>query len=860
MMRNSFSWEGFDPSFLRSIIMATDEVSNKERYRKTDDKDVLVSRVNRICTAPDYKFIKRYRSIIENEVLSLYKEPVKNICRALNMPIGKDHDRLVRLSERRFTQSLAEAYCAALYEISGLSLEPEDYSSYRHTKSLNMRETKIEDVPLYDFQEDAVQALKKHFIDEDRTAGMLVMPTGSGKSRTSTCFLIREMVSRGYQVVWLVHRHMLIDQAADCFYRYAGLSKIVNPQIKTYRLTCISGVHSRMSVADKDEVIVASISSVCRNMAHLSRILKRKVMVVVDEAHRTFAPSYRKVIGYIRKHRKDVKLLGITATPIRANDEDSKTLLALYDNTIIYDISMSELIKRRILADPKFITIETNEDFEPQISYDEGKLIDRYGELPESLVNKIALSKARNACIVSQYLDHRDDYGKTLIFAMNILHGRLLAEDLRLKGVKCGFIYSGNADNAMIIKDYRSGKFDVLINVAILTEGSDIPEIQTVFLTRPTQSEGLLMQMIGRGMRGPKADKGTETVNIVDFHDKWTVFQRWLNPEWVIDKEPKPVPISTEAAARKQRVYREIEWRVCCGIYNSMRAEYEKEGQQIMLPVGWFSLCDEDGEDVCMLFFENQVHGLVSMLKDNTYWLCNKKVTAEMVLRKYFTGFGDRPTEYNIRLLMDNYRNNDFPPQRYLLKNRKSVDPVCVAEKIRANNTDLESEAVRIYNSNETARDLFPSEEVYVSKVREAYDNFGKTIIIGQSIEEVPLEWIPFDRNPEYDIDLLAQEVIDEMFGGSFEGIPYYQWTDKAYKGFYGRHFHDTHAIEINSVLNSKDVDKKYIKYLLYHEMLHRDHPKHDAEFRRLEHLFPDWEQCDHFLDSTMNRFDIKEW
>ena len=860
MMRNSFSWEGFDPSFLRSIIMATDEVPNKERYRKTDDKDVLVSRVNRICSAPDYKFINRYRSIIENEVFSLYREPVKNICRALKMPIGKDHDRLARLSERRFTQSLAEAYCAALYEISGLSLEPEDYSSFRHTKSLNMKETKIEDVPLYDFQEDAVRALKKHFIDDDRTAGMLVMPTGSGKSRTSTFFLIRDMVSRGYQVIWLVHRHMLIDQAADCFYRYAGLCKIENPKIRTYRLSCISGVHKRMSEADKDDVIVASVSSVCRNMTHLSRILKRKVMIVVDEAHRTFAPSYRKVIGYIRKHRSDVKLLGITATPIRANDEDSKTLLALYDNTIIYSVSMSELIKRRILADPIFITIETNEDFEPQISYDEGKLIDRFGELPESLVNKIALSKARNICIVSQYLDHRDEYGKTLIFAMNILHGRLLAEDLRSKGVKCGFIYSGNADNAKIIKDYKRGQFDVLINVAILTEGSDIPQIQTVFLTRPTQSEGLLMQMIGRGMRGPKADKGTETVNIIDFHDKWTVFQRWLNPEWVIGKGPEPTPVAEVTAADTPRIYRKIDWRICCAIYNSMRAEYEKAGRQVMLPVGWYSLCDEDGEDVCMLFFENQVHGLVSMLKDKAYWLKNKNVTAEMVLRRYFTGFGDRPTEYDIRLLMDNYRNNDFPPQRYLLINRKSIDPVCVAEKIRANNTDLESEAARIYKTNETARDLFPSEEVYVSRVREAYDNYGKEIIIGQSIEEVPLEWIPYDRTPVYDLDSLAHEVISEMFGGSFEGIACYRWTDKAYKGFFGRHFLESHVIEINSVLNSKDVNKKYIKYLLYHEMLHRDYPKHDAVFRNLEHRFPNWEQCDHFLDSTMNQFDIKEW
>ena len=368
------------------------------------------------------------------------------------------------------------------------------------------------------------------------------------------------------------------------------------------------------------------------------------------------------------------------------------------------------------------------------------------------------------------------------------------------------------------------------------------------------------MQMIGRGMRGPKADRGTETVNIVDFHDKWTVFQRWLNPKWVIDKGPGPEPNPDASSAKAQRIYREIDWRMCCGIYNSMRAEYEKASQQVMLPVGWYSLCDEDGEDVCMLFFENQVHGLVSMLKDKAYWLKNKNITAEMVLRRYFTGFGDRPTEYDIRLLMDNYRNNDFPPQRYSLINRKSIDPVCVAEKIRANNTDLESEAARIYKTNETARDLFSSEEVYVSRVREAYDNYGKEIIIGQSIEEVPLEWIPYDRTPVYDLDSLAQEVISEMFGGSFDGIACYQWTDKAYKGFFGRYFHGSRVIEINSVLNSKDVDKKYIKYLLYHEMLHRDYPRHDAAFRELEHRFPDWEQCDHFLDSTMNQFDIKEW
>ena len=70
---------------------------------------------------------------------------------------------------------------------------------------------------------------------------------------------------------------------------------------------------------------------------------------------------------------------------------------------------------------------------------------------------------------------------------------------------------------------------------------------------------------------------------------------------------------------------------------------------------------------------------------------------------------------------------------------------------------------------------------------------------------KVPLEWIPYDRTPVYDLDSLAQEVISEMFGGSFDGIACYQWTDKAYKGFFGRYFHESRVIEI-STMNQFDI------------------------------------------------------
>jgi predicted metal-dependent hydrolase len=106
----------------------------------------------------------------------------------------------------------------------------------------------------------------------------------------------------------------------------------------------------------------------------------------------------------------------------------------------------------------------------------------------------------------------------------------------------------------------------------------------------------------------------------------------------------------------------------------------------------------------------------------------------------------------------------------------------------------------------------------------------------------------------------LVQEVIDEMFDGEFEGLGKITWTDKPYKQFYGRHWSDTHDIEINQILNSKDVNREVIKYVIYHEMLHRDNRYHNATFKEEEHKYPNWYEWEHFFDDNMNKFDIHEW
>lgn len=856
-----FTWNNFDLNFIKEILHASElndtQKEMLELAEEDNDKNGLISVMQSVCIEPDADFIIKYRTIIENSLLKFYKDEIIKICNVLYISERSYKDKLIALMKKATSRTLIDAYLNALYNISGIETNFNQFSKYKTTISLRMSETFAEEVPLYDFQKEAVSELKKHFITQDNDSGIMVMPTGSGKSRTASYFLIKEMISEGYQVLWIAHRHMLIDQAAECFYRFAGLSKINNPNIKDYRISCISGEHMSIRQADKDEVIVASIQSICRSKDHLKRILKRgKVMVVVDECHHALAPTYQNTLKFIKKCRSNAKLLGLTATPVRANDKDTNKLLSIFDNKIIFDISMSELITKKILADPNYIRVETHEDFEPEISYDEGKYIDRYSELPETLVNKIAVSKQRNSVILKQYLDNAESYGKTLIFALNVCHCRLLHEELCKKGVRCGLVYSGKEDNHKVINDFHDGKLDVLVNVNILTEGSDVPDIQTVFLTRPTASEGLLMQMIGRGMRGVSA-KGTETVNIVDFHDKWTVFNKWLDPKWIImDELDKSEP---EIVQYKKRIYESYDWKICLDLYNSMRMRAAEFDSTVTAPSGWYTLIDENGELVRMLVFEDQISGLKNMMSDKKEWINDSSFNGSSAIQRYFSGFGCAPQLHELDLLIDNIKTLEEPPTIRVLKDRKYSDPLFAIEKAANENREFLEVGTELYDEYEIIRDLFPSKEAYLMELSRV-KIYGKEKALRTKVEELPVEKIPFDRTPVHNINELYNEVVNEMWNGSYEGISGISWTDKPYKTYYGVYYPDNNSIKINSVLNSKNVPVEVIKFVIYHEMLHRDYHKHDKTFRELEHQYPKYEEWEHFLFSNMNKFEITGW
>ena len=858
----SFDWTKFDTTFLIDVIEASDlsQKAKQQAKENADDKEYVVSKFINVCSQPDKQFIMKYRQIIEQKVLKHQRSEVSKICKALNIQGVTHNERQVKMSKKATSASLISAYIRALYNISGLDIELNEFSKFKSTIAINMKETSAEDVPLYDFQKDVFANVKKHYIINDNLSGMIVMPTGSGKTRTATYFLIKEMISSGYQILWIAHRHMLIDQAADCFYKFAGLSKMENPNIKDYTISCISGEHMNIKQVGKSEIIVASIGSICRSKEHLRRILKNKVMVVIDEAHHTLAPTYKNTINFIKKCRKSTKLLGLTATPVRANEKDSQKLLEVFDNNIISNISMSDLIAKGILSEPEFEHIKTGENFEPIITLDEEKLIKKYGELPESLISKIASSNSRNKVILNQYLQNKDRYGKTLIFALNVLHCRFLYEELTKAGVKAGLVYSGKEDNTKVINMFKDNKLDVLVNVNIMTEGTDVPDVQTIFLTRPTSSEGLLMQMIGRGMRGKQA-QGTESVNIVDFNDSWNIFNKWLNPEWLILDEKGETEKIPEYAKRKTD-YIEYEWSLCQEIYKSLKFKTEKFDCEICMPVGWYTLVDEDGEFHRMLIFENQIKGITEMTRDRSIWKNDFSITADDMIKKYFGGFCFTPSIRDMELLIDNTRNMDMPPSLHKFINRKKIDPYYVAIEAENSGENVMELGPKLYEENQTIRDLYSTKEEYTMELCRALIYKNKKHYLGLNVEELPEELIPFDRTPYYELSELVSEVKNEMFGGEFDGIRSIDWTDKAYRTYYGLHQETDgiHTIKINSVLNSKDVPKEVVKFVIYHELIHRDNMSHNKEFRLKEHEYPNYEECEHFLYDNMTNFDISEW
>lgn len=847
-MKKRFNWSNFDLEFLNSVLNNPATPESKRPTFIAEEAFELASFVDSLTPYPTRQFVSDYRREIEDHLLIHQPDLVMAV-----FGNGRSRDPralLQNIAGRKMGEMLANRYIVALNRI-GLNDPDWNMSEYVKPVTIDLKSSAPVDPQLYDFQKDAVENLKKFASDRSVHSGFIVIPTSGGKTRIAVTFLLQDLIAQGYQVIWLAHRHILIDQAADQFKRLSPLIREKAPAKRKFRFMCASTDHGTIKAAsESQDVMILSVQTAVRNLVYLKKNLKKKVIVVVDEAHHSIAPSYRRIVEAIRKKRPDTLLLGLTATPIRMNDGATQDLYRMFEGHFIYEIGMSELIKRGMLAQPNFTHVQTSQDFESSITLDEGRYIDRFGELPSSLIQKIALSKQRNQLILRQYFQR--SYGKTLIFALNIVHAVTLTDELKRRGVRCDCVYSGKDNNSQIIRAFTEGRLDVLVNVNILTEGVDVPDIETVFLTRPTHSESLLMQMIGRGMRGPLAG-GTETVEIVDFIDQWDVFARWLDPEFMITGEPGDLPPGVEYRPRQLI---EIPWHTIRAIYRSMGSSDGRVLESQTIPLGWFTLADE-GKPFTLLVFENQLSGYVALLRDRSQLRAGPPVTAAELSRRYFSDMGAKPLPHWVEVFWNHLRSNPSLPHFCPFINRREVDAYRVADSLRSTGDNLVSVTEALFQEHgDMIQELYVSLEDYRERIFTIlhFDSRPDT----EKIAEMPLDLIPFRRDNPHDLAALYEEVKQEMrehLGDCARDTGRVEWTQKPFQSFFGRYFSHSGNIEINCILNSSDVPVEVIKFLLYHEMLHRRHWHHDKVFRQLEHQYPDYPDRDRFLDADFGNF-----
>lgn len=894
----SFCWDRFDPSALEAFARV-------HSYNGLDDHSHRASFLHSIYQQPTIEFVSRAFFVIHNNWLRRNESVAKGVVDALiKNGIGPREKPTSHMERVRFLAQCPNRQFIRRYYLKAI----QKYGTYGDwsNESEFILDTVIPRLSIirpmeqsgtvrdpYDYQVKAWEELSLQLALAESTGrfeGFLVMPTGSGKTFTSARWLMEQHVNKRGRVLWLAHRHELLEQAAQAFATCATFAK----NLDEVRIRIVSGVHCSASmISDNDHVLCCSVQSLARNediVAHL--LADERLFLVVDEAHHASAKSYREILEGIRK-RDRYKLLGLTATPTRTLVHEQPILSKLFGNKRLFEIETRELIERGFLARPIPVIVKTNSNVESGATSDDYAHLQSFNDLSEAWKNRIANLTERNEAITKHYLSHRQKYGKTLVFAINIPHAELLCERLREAGIQADYVASyrlnGEPYNQREIidrfRDPKSG-LDVLVNVMILTEGVDIPNVQTVLLTRPVRSEILLRQMVGRALRGPAAG-GTKEAYLVSFEDRWEEFDEWERPLDLLQDLMDVAETTFENAAelddtpQRKKLADVIPWELLRRTSHEIReiAKFGDVSAFEAVPAGWYVLDHEDDDDVTQSLVPVYEH-------QRTCWdaLLSEVETIERdwaeereELREEFFADCDtpRPSMHHIdgvviATVRDQKRPNFFP-----LAGREQCDPVTIAANIWEDQLGP-LETARLLSSRfelPLTQAIFGIFEEFRDVVQKEINSLTSMKLGGRpTLGKVEFEtWgsQTLTPGPFHNLEQLMGQVLEQ--GSTIHGLtelPWtgsIKWTRRPIKGWYGKAYFDSGLpkgggeIRINCLLDSPDLSADALEFLLWHEYLHLFlQSGHTPLFRKLERKWPSCRQSEQELDTLNEKFDFQ--
>lgn len=317
------------------------------------------------------------------------------------------------------------------------------------------------------YQQEAKESIFNEW-DRGISKTLLVLPTGCGKTIVFAK-VAEECVRRGSQVLILAHRGELLDQAADKIKTATGL----NCATEKAEETCLGSWFN---------ITVGSVQTLMREKRLSQFPADYFKTIIIDEAHHCVSDSYQRVL----QHFPDAKVLGVTATPDRGDMRN----LGEYFESLAYEYTLPKAIKSGYLSPIKALTLPLKidmsgvgiqaGDFKPG---DIGTALDPY-------LHSIADEMAK-------YCKDR----KTVVFLPLVKTSQKFRDILCSKGFQAAEVNGESQDRAEILADFDAGKYNVLCNSMLLTEGWDCPSVDCIVVLRPTKVRSLYSQMVGRGTR-----------------------------------------------------------------------------------------------------------------------------------------------------------------------------------------------------------------------------------------------------------------------------------------------------------------------------------------------------------------------
>lgn len=350
-------------------------------------------------------------------------------------------------------------------------------------------------INLRPYQKEAIDSTFRYFADNDGNP-LIVLPTGTGKSVVIAEFCRQTLTDwPDTKILVVTHVRELIKQNHD--------------ELKTLWPEAPAGINSAgLKKRDYDPSIVfCGIQSVHKKASKFVKV----DLVLIDEVHlvpRKTNTMYQRFLSNLKVMNPHMRVIGLTATPYRLDSGLLHTGKEALFDAVSYEAELKDMV------DQGYLTRLMSK--QPKTRLDVSSVSIRGGEFVAGELERAVDRTDVNESVVREIVVLGAERKSWLIFCAGVKHATHIAEIVRRYGVSCETIFGDtpSAERDRIVRDFKAGKIRALASMGVLTTGFNAPIVDLLAVLRPTESTGLYIQIMGRGMRN---SPGKEDCLVLDF-------------------------------------------------------------------------------------------------------------------------------------------------------------------------------------------------------------------------------------------------------------------------------------------------------------------------------------------------------